>query len=505
MFSAVSSYCLFSGSYILFSKVTMQFTTLIRSDSRKKLLINSLVLIGVVFLWLLYLKIFIPPLPYDLSGDAIDYMRAGYNIQKHGILDDNLSDQVTDLRPTAHREPLYPLFLGLAMKLSGEYNVPTSRLLTAPQGKKANFLIRSYDISIFQAIILFLTACLTFFIAKELSNSYGGLIAFVGVLFSPTLLSHCFNFFAEGFSAFVLMIHVLCFYLFFRKRKPEFLFMVGLSLGFLILTRAIYQYLWLFEAIILVWYEHHDNKNWKKTIESIALFLFALAIILSPWLVRNYNHFDKLFVTERGGIVLSIRAQYNQMTTKEYWTSFLWWTPSKATRQIRRSYFEKDELNRLDRREKQGYYQRAKQQKRDYVNRLKSSLEADKQLYKEAITQILSSPLKHVMVSIPFAWRGLFVEKNFTPSMREANSAILLNFVYLFAFILFLYFSYKKRKIIHFLIMVPLFYHYTLHVLVTHNLPRYNRPLLPLLWVAVSVVLIQISGYFRNPINKNKD
>jgi hypothetical protein len=42
-----------------------------------------------------------------------------------------------------------------------------------------------------------------------------------------------------------------------------------------------------------------------------------------PWLLRNKLTFGRWFLTHRAEQVLTVRAEYNKMTAKEYFLSFL--------------------------------------------------------------------------------------------------------------------------------------------------------------------------------------
>ena len=73
--------------------------------------------------------------------------------------------------------------------------------------------------------------------------------------------------------------------------------LISLIAGFGILARGEFKYLYFFFLIYLFLF-----KNIK--LKKIILSLFITLIIISPHLIRNYNIFDKIFITHSAGYVL---------------------------------------------------------------------------------------------------------------------------------------------------------------------------------------------------------
>jgi hypothetical protein len=103
----------------------------------------------------------------------------------------------------------------------------------------------------------------------------------------------------------------------------------------------------------------------------------------------------------------------------------------------------------------------------------------DEYMMRDALEQIKAHPFRYLMTCIPFAWRGLFVE----------SSAFHSLFLF-FCFFLFAYRAIKRRRWEWFAFAFITLYLYGMNTVFSTNIPRYNRPLIPVLYVCTIILFL---------------
>ncbi len=212
-------------------------------------------------------------------------------------------------------------------------------------------------------------------------------------------------------------------------------------------------------------------------------------------MLRNYFNFNDFSISQRGGDVLLTRAAKNQMTWDEYSGSFYVYSP----KWIRKNVFEKflgfnngdllpgGRFVRLIRYQpgdaeaiKAGnvektisYYARVRAviSKKD-IEYSKQGLPiylVDEDIKKLAIDMIKNDPIKHLLMTIPFLWRGNIII--FLSLISMLTISIIKKKPDWFAFSLF---------------GVGLFMFYAL---LSHFIVRYSTPLIPLAIVSILVMM----------------
>ncbi len=101
---------------------------------------------------------------------------------------------------------------------------------------------------------------------------------------------------------FFLGLFTVGFYL--LESRWQSLLTAGFLFGLGALIRPAVLYLPLLVAITLCCFDYRNQKRWLH----VGLFLLIFIITVSPWLVRNYSHFDKVFMTGQQG---NIFAKYH--------------------------------------------------------------------------------------------------------------------------------------------------------------------------------------------------
>jgi len=249
-------------------------------------------------------------------------------------------------------------------------------------------------------------------------------------------------------------------------------------------------------------------------------------------MIRNIIHFGDPSISGRGGLALTHRANLNRMNITEFFGSFIVWTPGAANvgflgRIIYRegglgvaflarsiygeNYLEKGgKLEHLSRAEGSKSFYRAAREKREQLCNTYGCLglentDVDKQLKSEALKQILSNPIKHLVVTLPIAWRGLFVEKGLSIKVPffgriTLSIPIIISLLYCLSFAYTAFLSVKEKSWPMFGLVMPAIFLYGMHAFLTVGETRWNIPLIPLF---VIFLVIQVNR-LRESLSRSK-
>lgn len=418
-----------------------------------------------------------------IHDDAVHYFAMASNLYSYGVLSKDLSGK--SRKPTAYREPGYPAFLASGMSFLYKRNE-----LVIPQ------VLNSHEYAIqckidklkYLNIFIFIFIALTSFAAVYfLTQNYvfSLLILFI-ISKSQALQANVNVFLTENFTALLILLTSLSLtFTIAKKGATRYFFIFGIMLSLLTLSKAIFLYFPLFVLPFLIYHLIRLKLPGRKVLKNITVCVIGFLLFTLPWLLRNYYHFNRFFLTQRGGAVLAGRAEYNNMTHREYLASFLYWTPNNMAKKMLHALFTKADYENLDRDNLSGYRHRAIRRQLFLRKLFDDFVLADKVLLQEARDKILQHPLKHFAVTIPFAYRGIFVAQRF----YIFNDYYLIKGTYL-CIILFLCLftvtiaSLAEKNFILFSFFLPTLFSFLFVSFFTHNIPRYNEPLIPVLWVA---------------------
>ncbi len=203
-----------------------------------------------------------------------------------GVLLKNLEENKTlsvrtikgELVPNIFMPPLYPFFLFIIKKFVSDIHI---------------FLY------VTQFIQLMLSLVSIYFIYKILIQFFSNNISYIGTfIFSvfPLNVYAISQISSITLQVFLLTVFLLCFIKIFKKHEKKYLLFFSVSAGLLILLRGEFFIFFLFSMIYL----YLKTKNIKQIILSIILTV----IIISPYLIRNYQIFEVITVTKSGGFNL---------------------------------------------------------------------------------------------------------------------------------------------------------------------------------------------------------
>lgn len=174
--------------------------------------------------------------------------------------------------PEVFRTPGYPAFLAV-LKLLGIHNI--------------------YWIIFCQEIIFLVCVLIFFYYGRTLFSRNTIRISVLFMLLEPGGLAYPKEFLTEvlflpWITSGLLAIGYYC-----RFLKIRYLFFAGLLFGVGAMVRPGIIYLPIVITIVLIVVTIKNKKTWWHA----CIFIISFALSISPWLVRNYYHFDKVFMS----------------------------------------------------------------------------------------------------------------------------------------------------------------------------------------------------------------
>lgn len=431
--------------------------------------------------------------------DGKQYFFMGYNLYKYGIISNNTKQPV---QPTFKREPLYSTIIaGMLFLIDDQDKIENSCFLQKNACPKIIKLLKSINIIII-ALIVFVGFWSSFYLSAQ-SLPAASITAII-LSIHTGLMAYANTFSTEPISTLLVLLTSICFYMFFHKRNYLLWGILGgIALGLLALAKAIFFYVIIVFIVlsipVLILYFIFKTQIWKKSLYLIISTAFIAGIIISPWLLRNYGLTDKLCISGRGDTILSIRAEYDTMPWSHVPTSFIYFTPLIGDKFVEKIYGKKF-TNYFNRSNNNSYYYLAKKEEGS-VNAYAKKMNISKN--SAAINLIKKNWLKHIILTITFAYRGAFVpvgDYSFGYTVLKIISGIISIF-FIPLFFLFMCISLFKRQIDRLFFIFPSLLVYGGLAFSTHFIPRYN---IPMLGVYVVVMVTMIYELYNNLILKRK-
>lgn len=433
--------------------------------------------------------------------DGEQNLTLAYNLYKHGLFSDSLAAQ-PDTAPYNRREPLYPLLLSGALHLMPQAERLTAQCLVSATPTCLPQLIWLKGVN----IAVLLAASITAFSATRLimGGTIAPLVASLWTGLSPYLFIALNDFYSDLFASLLCLLLSTSLYLTVQRlpragplnspwgtlRTPSWNTVVpgrtlrldclayaaavlaGVSMGGLMLVKAVFVYLGILVALGFSWIAC-CHRTWQPIQRGIVVLLIAYCLAGS-WAYRNYVALGSFQVAGRDGEILAIRAEYSRMPWQEYALSFCAFTPICKEEVLPR--LAPEAAIHLHESDTGGYYRRTK----DRIAALRSGkilgnqAQLDQQLSQDAIALIRQNWLKHLALTLTFAYRGM-----------------LPHFPYFIAFGIFLSVALRTQHPGLLLFLLPSLYSFGIHALASHYIDRYSVPLLPSMAVLLAPLSIE--------------
>lgn len=225
----------------------------------------------IIFVLAVLVRIFLLSINLDAHGGNFEetihgadgYFEVSQNLYKgNGFSMDGVS-------PSPIHVPLYPFFLSLSLFLFGNYIFAV----------------------VLQIIIGSLIPILALNLSSKIINSRA-ISLFVGffVALEPNFILFSFIFFTETLFIFFFLLALLVFIRYLEKAQINLLILFTVLLGVASLIKTVVQFYPLF-LLPVMWLFLRKRLGWKILVVHSIVFITLFALILSPWIYRNYKEF----------------------------------------------------------------------------------------------------------------------------------------------------------------------------------------------------------------------
>jgi len=252
----------------------------------------------------------------------------------------------------------------------------------------------------------------------------------------------------------------------------------GAALALAALSRPAYLYLFPFVAGGVVIALHYQKQRpWRRGMRQASILLLAGMLVMSPWLVRNLVLFgDPLLTRGYDALSIAFRVSYNAMSWSEWAVSFVFWLPDFGDK-LSQAVFAPSLYERFSTTYPHGFYLMGKQL---YKESLVAAGSPDTQTSYLVHKYIFADFLKHVLVSLTLALRGMWVGKYLA----------LVGFVLIPPVAVWMW---RDGRLWPFLALIlPPLFMVGLHGFVSVNVVRYNVPMLAVFAFTLSVAIVRL-------------
>jgi 4-amino-4-deoxy-L-arabinose transferase-like glycosyltransferase len=429
-----------------------------------------------------------------VEKDAGQNVQMALNVERHGVMS---LEEAPPYVPTNYREPL-PIFASAAA-----IELIDARLGPAPDqeyfhGERVRLLK-------YQNIVWLALLSLGAFWAIRLlsSSSY---LALLGVLIVnlPFLHSHTAldDLYTELPAAALLMLASLSLARTVRNSTFGSALTTGVLFGLTILTKASILYVFVGAALVVaaVFVAQRRHSLAGSAARLLVMFV-GIGCVITPWIFRNHVELGTYHISQRAGVVLMQRAEYDLMSAVEIEGSFYVWANPEIQRPLGRllgfspadlrrhgrlqhlnewdSDFSADDLaaEQAGMPEKTLTYYREARAERVKLSALmrkagkpEPEIAADDAVEQDALQIIEHHPWHHLLLTISLILRG-------------ASSLILVSFV------LTLWISVRRRDWDLLAFVITAAGAVVFYALFSEFIGRYALPMRPIAVVAVLVAL----------------
>ncbi len=141
------------------------------------------------------------------------------------------------------------------------------------------------------------------YIARYITRSSGiGMVTGVILAVDPTLALLSFQFYTETLFLLLFLPWLLLTFRYLERPNVWTLVLGAILLGFAILTKTSALYVVFIFLPFILW--NFCSKNWRRAPLHAGIFLSIIAVILTPWIIRNVNVFGEWGLSAQSSFVL---------------------------------------------------------------------------------------------------------------------------------------------------------------------------------------------------------
>jgi 4-amino-4-deoxy-L-arabinose transferase-like glycosyltransferase len=441
------------------------------SASRRDTAIAFAILIAVT---LLLGSVFVKP--QRPHSDAIHYITYALNIERQGIFSLSSIDDA-EIKPASSHAPLYPAWIAAFVALDGGLRdslacVARNNVSQAPCTLDLRSIVAA------QLVLAGVFIGCVWLLARRLSGStlIAWLAALCALLARPPIY-FANNLLTEALLMPLLGVFTVCITIAYQERRPGWMLAAGATLGLAALTRPGYAILFYAMTAVLAAFA---LVRWRRPLLlGCALFAVAYGIVVAPWLVRNKMQFDRFALTiGYDGNILAQRVAYNRMGWAEMGVAFIYWFPDFGDH-LAAALFPERYYIKLGW-DPGSYY--ATEARALYEKAETEAASNDALVPLLLRTEVWAHPIKHTLVSLPLAFRGIVISKYW-------------GVVGLACFIWLVIRQLRRGDYTFLLLSLPIWFMVIFHAFISVSIPRYNLALIPYYAYAMALALYAAGGF----------
>jgi hypothetical protein len=420
----------------------------------------------------------------EATGGSRHRVSMAYHLWKHGVVSSQTADR-PDVAPDCRREPFYSFVLAGLMALTADPDVTTRRCLAKPEPDCVPLLRR---LKLVNVVVMALLAPATFWAGRLLLGA--GALPYLAAVVIATQGALWRNFDvmkSELLASLLLVATCACLFLAARReRKRAAAVGAGLSLGALMLTKAVFFYAGPVLAAGAALAARRQRRTAVAVVGAVAL-AYAVA---APWVARNVA-LGLGFRVSLDREVLAIRAEHDAMTWREWAASWIYFAAEGTPLAGRAldALFEPADWARLNEENEDGFYLMAKKNRGVVAARTGVERPTELQTFDAAKAIVLENWPMHLALTGPFVIRGLWVGQSLFrwPPARLALR-IVSNLLVPSLLAAGVWLAARRAWPALWFFALPV-YSYAFHAGMTQNIPRFSWPILPECALALCLLL----------------
>ncbi len=183
---------------------------------------------------------------------------------------------------SVYRGPLYPLFLAGLYSLFG-----------------CDVIV----VRIAQSVLGALTCLIVYHIGRKVFHPGVGVLSAILVCFYPYFIHMTGDIMSETLFTFLICLSILMLLLYQEKPSFKYSALTGICVGLTLLCKGTFLPFFL---LSLLWLLAVPGLKPKLKIRMVGQLLLFVSLTLSPWMIRNYRHYNKIVVLGLSGGALWI-------------------------------------------------------------------------------------------------------------------------------------------------------------------------------------------------------
>lgn len=438
-------------------------------------------------------------------ADGFQNLTAGYQLLRYGNFATRIGKQ--ERKRDNHREPLPGVIWAAVLAVHPVLDVEETpyRCIVA-QDKKCLELVAQlkFVMVLFATLAVLLTGLV---VQRATGQRWLALLSMAGAATSAMYVAQQDRFYSEGIAALlVVAVSVLPVLGSTRARASAWRWAaVGTCFALLVLTKAIFYYGIVPYIVIVAWHTWLRTRDAKVLARTLVAFAAPIAVLVGGWLLRNYDLHGSATLTRRGGDVLYSRHVMNEMLYPRYGEVTAYYAGGPFWQAVHKG-ISREERDMFRGQGERGF-RKVKAKHRAALRKRLTKVEAEAALIAEAKAHILSNIPRHVAMSLPVALRGTRVADDFgfpnnfkcTNTLGKKHFGLELPTRFLtppfyFNWLLFLSLfacgaaGLAKRQRWLLFLAFPAAYCFTMYAGLTHFIPRYSAPLVPIVFATLALV-----------------